>query len=385
MRVLDAVVSLVACTLVVACGGKKPSPPDSGGGGDVIQVSGGERLAWDQRATSPSELAGLRFLLYIDGGRVEFPDTSCGNLTGDQATCSGRLPSMTVGEHTLELSAATTDGTESGRSASLRIAVVRATVGLMPNIETALAVRAAKFRPTSVGGDRMTLYEVVTGLVDPTDLAVVPDGRVLVSERAGRIRVIEGGVLRDEPAVVLDDVQSSPGTAGLLSVVLDPDFLRTRFVYAVYTTDTGFRLARFRETGSRLQEQIVLLDEVPAAPVPSAALRFGPDAKLYLALDDGGEPSRAGDFGSYNGKVLRLNPDGTVPADQAGLTPVFAVNLSAARGFDWDLDHKTLWVAEGVGDQPGVLAALVDEGGRARRGRIVTSASPRVSPPNICA
>jgi glucose/arabinose dehydrogenase len=216
------------------------------------------------------------------------------------------------------------------------------------------------------------LREVASGLDDPTDLAVLADGRVLVAERAGRFRMLESGRLLDQPALALDDVRASPGTSGLLSLVPDPDFERTRFVYAVYTTDEGFRLSRFRESNNTLAGEIVLLDGIPAAPVPAAAVRFGPDSKLYVALDDGGEPTRAGDFGSYNGKILRLNADGSVPADQAGFTPMFAANLGATRGFDWELKTDRLWVAEGTANRSGFLAAIVDEGHKARRGRIVT-------------
>lgn len=337
-----------------------------------MQLSGGERLGWDQRGTSAAEIASLRFFLYVDGNRVDFPESSCGALMGDQAACLGRLPSLSLGEHTLEVTAVDQSGAESGRSAPLRVSVIRSTAVARPSAASGVGAGKGQALGPTADGLRLTLREIATGFTDPTDLALLPDGRVLVAERSGRVRIVESNTLLERPAVALDDVRADTEAAGLLSVVADPDFERTRFVYLVYTSDDGFRLSRFREAHNSLVERVVLLDGVPAAPAPVAALRFGPDGKLYLALDDGGEPSRAGDLGSYNGKVLRLNPDGTVPSDQAGLTPVFAANIGSARGFDWDLNTNTLWVAEGSAPKTGLLAAVVDEGARARRGRIVT-------------
>ena len=371
MSVRLSALVVVVCGLGAACGGQKPSPPSTGPGDGVIQLTGGERLAWDQRASSAAELAAIRFLLYVDGASLDFSGTSCGELSGDQALCSGPIPSLSIGEHTLELSANSPNGTESTRSAPLRVSVLRTASLGMPAGHASPPASAPPPVASFVAAG-VTLHEVVSGLDDPTDLAVGSDGRVFIAERAGRLRVLEAGFLLEPPALVLDDVSGSPGASGLLSVVLDPDFTRTRFVYAVYTTKDGFRLSRFREVGGTLGERVVLLDGVPAAGTPAAALRFGPDGKLYVAFDDGGDPDRALDFGSYNGKLLRLNADGTVPHDQAGLTPVFALNLGATRGFDWDLEAKTLWLAEGIEGRRGLLSAVVDEGTeRRRRARIV--------------
>ena len=116
---------------------------------------------------------------------------------------------------------------------------------------------------------------------------------------------------------------------------IDPDFARSGFFYAVYTTSEGFRVARFHEIGDVFAERVVMLDGIAASTSPAAALRFGPDARLYVGFDDGGVAARAGDFGSYNGKVLRINADGSVPSDQTGLTPVWATNVAAPRALDW--------------------------------------------------
>ena len=151
------------------------------------------------------------------------------------------------------------------------------------------------------------------------------------------------------------------GRRGLLALALDPDFERTGHVFAAYTADNGFRLVRYRAAGDTLGESATLLDGVDATlATPSATLRFGPDGKLYLGLDDSGDPSRPGDLGSFNGKVLRLNPDGTTPSDQAAGTPVYALNVNEPRGLEWD--GATLWVAESLR-----LQGLADAAASARR------------------
>ena len=107
-----------------------------------------------------------------------------------------------------------------------------------------------------------------------------------------------------------------------------------------------FTLARFREASDTLGDSAVLLDGVRAAASPSAALRFGPDGKLYAAFDDGGDARRRQDAGSLNGKVLRLNADGTTPADARGGTPVYAGGYGSPVAVDWDPGTATLWVAD---------------------------------------
>jgi glucose/arabinose dehydrogenase len=206
--------------------------------------------------------------------------------------------------------------------------------------------------------DRVTLRVelVAEGLDEPADLAFAPDGRLLVAERAGTIRILPrttGPRSLPDPALSLAG-EFGERQASILAIALDPQFDRTRFVFAIYAAPSRsgapmFTLARFREASNTLADRIILLDAVPAAsPSPAAALRFGGDGKLYAAFDDGGDPRRSGDGASLNGKVLRLNPDGTTPDDQAGSTPVYSVGFKSPVGFDWDPRHApgTLWVAD---------------------------------------
>src|SRR5262249_43816716 len=161
----------------------------------------------------------------------------------------------------------------------------------------------------------------------------------LIAERSGQVRVVREGRLLSEPAVSLADTIGPDGQ--LLAIALDPQFDRNGFVYTIYTAPDrsgamAFTLARFREVGDTLGDRAVLLDAAPASSsLPSAALRFGPDGKLYAAYDDGGDPRSASDPASMNGKILRLNADGTMPGDTRGSTPVYMGTFGSPVAIDW--------------------------------------------------
>jgi glucose/arabinose dehydrogenase len=178
-----------------------------------------------------------------------------------------------------------------------------------------------------------------------------------------------------DPMLPIDDVAVS-GDGGLVSIALDPAFERTHWVYAIYTTPSRsgvpvFRLARFREVHGILAERAVLLDDIPVSPIrPAASIRFGADAKLYVALDDGGDARAAGDLASMNGKILRLNADGTTPADQAN--PVYSAEHRSPRGFDWSPITQVLWIVGGAAPEP-VRVSAITGAEHPRRGAVRAS------------
>jgi glucose/arabinose dehydrogenase len=319
-------------------GGDGPAPPGSGGG-QVQPITGNERIGWQQLAATPAELSTFRYNIYVDNVPIELQGVACdATATSTGFACSARLPTMSAGRHVLELTTFVEgeQRLESSRSSAMTVSVGQAVMTSGPTAPATLV---------TADGIHLTVASLTAGLEDPTDFAVAPDGRVFISERAGRIRVFRDGRLH-APAVSIDDVVATD-RRGLLALALDPDFDRTGHLFAVYTADAGFRLVRYRAAGDTLGDRAMLIDGIEATlAAPAAALRFGPDRKLYLAIDDAGDPSRPGDLGSYNGKVLRLNLDGTTPPDQAGGTPVYAMNVNQPRGMDWD--GSTLWIAESL-------------------------------------
>jgi aldose sugar dehydrogenase len=98
---------------------------------------------------------------------------------------------------------------------------------------------------------------------------------------------------------------------------------------------------------SSLGDRVVLLDNIRAASIRDGSrLRFGPDRKLYLTMGDAAVASDAQDLASYNGKILRLNDDGTTPRDNPFSTPVFSLGHRNPQGIDWHPVTGDLWETE---------------------------------------
>jgi aldose sugar dehydrogenase len=343
-----------------ACGGSSdpPSSPPPGGGGE--RITGSERLGWGQSAADAAALATFRYAAYVDDNRVELTDVSCGPASSG-FQCSSRMPSMTPGNHRIELvSFVSNNGVnlESGRSAALMVTMAAATAPADGD-----SAARTTIDQTTADGTRLRLASLTVQLESPTAVAFAADGRVFVAERRGRVRILTsqgapvdivdaGGVALDLP----DAMMVGESAGGLLDLTLDPDFATNHFAYALYTPaspDGGprFRLVRFREAGGRLGERVVLLDGIPASPErPAGSMGFGPDGKLYLALDDGGDPAGARAAASYSGKVLRLNADGTTPSDQSRAGPVYSTDYRSPRGFDWHPGTGALWIVDALTD-----------------------------------
>ena len=202
---------------------------------------------------------------------------------------------------------------------------------------------------TTRDGVRFSVETILTGLEVPWSLNFAPDGRLFVTERPGRVRIVTlGGV--SELALTLDGVFAQ-GEAGLLGLALDPEFAQNHFVYLYYSASVPGggvnRIVRYREVNARLGERVVLLDNIPAAQIHDGGrLRFGPDGLLYASAGDAADGNNAQDVASLAGKLLRLNRDGTVPRDNRFSSPVFTYGHRNPQGFDWHPTSGELWESE---------------------------------------
>jgi glucose/arabinose dehydrogenase len=165
-----------------------------------------------------------------------------------------------------------------------------------------------------------------------------PDGRLFVCEQGGGLRVIKNGALLATPFVTLSQISTS-GERGLLGVAFDPNFASNQWVYVYYTSTAGMnthnRVARFTAQGDVAQpgsETLILrLENLSSATNHNGgAIHFGTDGKLYVAVGDNANGSNSQTLSNRLGKVLRINPDGTIPGDN----PFF----NTASG-----DNRAIW------------------------------------------
>lgn len=190
-------------------------------------------------------------------------------------------------------------------------------------------------------GATLEVATFVSGLEVPWSMAFTSPDRLLVTERPGRVRVVQKGVLQEKPLAVLEDVEAR-GESGLMGIALAPDYPRSRHIYLAYAYDApdgpAVRIARFRDEGTTLSERTVILEGIPAARNHAGCrLRFGPDGRLYATTGDATDREIAQDRKSLGGKTLRLDPDGTVPADNPFPgSPVYSLGHRNSQGLDWD-------------------------------------------------
>ena len=198
---------------------------------------------------------------------------------------------------------------------------------------------------------------VVGGLQVPGSSVWAPDGRMIFTERAGRVRVYEKGQLKPEPLFTVPDVEPS-GESGLMSIALHPQFSTNHLLYLSYAyraENQNVRVVRYRETATGLTDRKVIIENIPAAQFHAGCrLRFGPDAKLYITTGDATRRDLAQRLDSLAGKTLRLNDDGSVPNDNP------FVGLANARPEIWTYGHRN---GQGIDFQPGTNLLFETEHG----------------------
>ncbi len=199
----------------------------------------------------------------------------------------------------------------------------------------------------------MDISVLAEDLDTPWAIDFAPDGRIFVTERPGRIRIVQEGKLETQPWFTVEAVES--GESGLLGLVLDPQFAQNGFVYTAYTyhTENGSlrnQLIRLRDVPTDRKGVVdkVLIDGiVGAANHDGGRVKFGADAKLYWTTGDAQKSELAQDLSSLNGKILRLNPDGTIPADNPFTgSPVYSYGHRNPQGLAWQPSTGRLYATE---------------------------------------
>lgn len=192
---------------------------------------------------------------------------------------------------------------------------------------------------------RLRVTTITDGLVHPWGLAFLPDGDMLVTERAGTLRRVspsgeKGSAIEGLPEII------SRGQGGLLDVTLDPDFHENRWVYFSYsepgTSGTSTAVARGQLTGDQLEQVQVIFSQQPKVRSDGhfgSRLVFADDGTLFITMGDRQQSYEAADsqdLGSHIGTVVRIHSDGRVPDSNP------FIDVEGARPEIWSYGHRNI-------------------------------------------
>ncbi len=213
------------------------------------------------------------------------------------------------------------------------------------------------------GSTAVELDPVSTGLQWPIALAFASDGRVFFAERnTGNIRILQGGMLLPTPFYSLANTATA-GERGLLGLALDPGFPSSPWVYAYQTYNDAAngsvynRIVRIQASGNMGLSLTVILRMPPLSGATNhngGVIAFGPDGKLFALVGENADPSLAQNSMSLLGKVLRMNPDGSVPPNNPFYGSLSWENLVYTYG------HRNMF---GIAFHPVTGRAYVTENG----------------------
>jgi glucose/arabinose dehydrogenase len=202
---------------------------------------------------------------------------------------------------------------------------------------------------------------IAENLETPWSIVFLLDDSLLVTERPGRVRLIDSnGQLQAEPVAILKSVQEI-GEGGLLGITLHPDFSTNNYVYLYYTysgsgDDTFNRVVRMTYQNKQLKDEQIIVDKIPGSSNHNGGrIKFGPDGFLYIATGDAENPSQAQDINALGGKILRVTDEGQPVSNSPFNNLVYSYGHRNPQGLAWDNEGR-LWAPEH--GRSGVLSGL---------------------------
>ena len=185
----------------------------------------------------------------------------------------------------------------------------------------------------------MNIDVLVDGLNNPWEMVFAPNGDIYFSERDGRIWKIENF---GEAKIIQTFPKSGAIEGGTLGLALHPEFEENKKIY-VYQTNLELeffqnKVYSFTVEEDSLTDEKIIIDEIPGAPWHDGGrIAFGPDGKLYITTGDAINPGWSQDLSSLAGKILRINPDGTIPEDNPfDSSPVYSYGHRNPQGIAWN-------------------------------------------------
>ncbi|TDO90096.1 glucose/arabinose dehydrogenase [Halanaerobium saccharolyticum] len=186
----------------------------------------------------------------------------------------------------------------------------------------------------------------------PWELVFLPESkRALITERDGTVLQVVDGKLKNEAYLELNI--ESHGEGGLMGMTHHPDFPEKPYIYLMYTYTSSNgelynRVSRFTDQGNQAVEEEIIIDQIPAGNNHNGGrIAFGPDGMLYITTGDTFNREIAQDLNNLGGKILRLTPEGTIPADNPfGNSPVYSLGHRNPQGIAWHPETGDLFISD---------------------------------------
>ncbi len=245
--------------------------------------------------------------------------------------------------------------------------------GESENTTAAASVKLASAEDVAPTASQVKAITVAAGLQSPWAMAFLPDGRILVTERMGQLRIVSANGSVSMPLAGVPAVAST-GQGGLLDIALSPDFAQDRLIYFSFAEPLAGGLARTAVARAVLGETAITNMTVIFRQSPASSeivhfgsrLVFGADRNLFVTLGERGDKARAQELGNHLGKVIRIRPDGSTPSDNpfvgvAGALPeIYSYGHRNPQGAALHPQSGQLWLNEHGpqgGDEVNIAAA----------------------------
>lgn len=203
---------------------------------------------------------------------------------------------------------------------------------VVPLILIGIFVVSISFIPKEINETGYSSEVMAENLDVPWALAFLPDDRMIFTQRGGKLSIMEGKAVKTLGQVNVTQNSES----GFLGIAVDPDFNSNHYIYVYYSLGDSNQISRFELENEQIINETVILDKIPGAAIHDGGrLKFGPDGKLYATTGDSANPSLAQDTSSLAGKILRLNTDGSIPADNPFGNHVYSYGHRNPQGITW--------------------------------------------------